>query len=156
MANTQAAVSCANLFLIPTLVVPPVSYHLKCEIVYLRKLFTRMESQGVLPQRGPGTSTLWKVNSLHAISKLQYVQFHVCYKKNFLYLTLSSIVHTCMVSIELKPCILACLQEVKNNGKLLNCQSQMWLQLLTRGGWILRDGSLFYGNDRVGKKPNGL
>lgn len=76
-------------------------------------------------------------NSLHAISRLQYLQFHVCHKKNFLYVTLSSIVHTCMVTIQLKPCILACLQEVKNHGKLLNCQPQMWLQLLTRGGWAL-------------------
>ena len=51
--------------------------------VRLREVFiTRIEPQGALPRRGPGTSTLCKIILilLHAMSKLGYVQFYVLTK----------------------------------------------------------------------------
>lgn len=67
MANTQAAVSCAYLFLFPTLVVPPVSDHLKCKNLRVELLtwggcLQEWNDRGHFHKEG---------NSLHAISKLQ-------------------------------------------------------------------------------------
>ena len=55
--------------------------------------------RGPLPRRGPGTSSLWKIIKLHAISKLRHVEFHVATKVYIF----SSIVHR--ANIEIRECV---------------------------------------------------
>ena len=79
--------------------------------------------RALLPRRGPGTSTLWKI-----ISCIQFVSYAMC-RPMLLY----------TANIEIRECVKWSLQEVKNERKSLNFQTQKrcWSRSLTGGGRLL-------------------
>ena len=103
---------------------PPISDHPRCKdlvVAYGRWSLTRIEPQGSLLRRCTDTSTLWKI-----IYCMQFLSYNMCSSRLILKFFAYSKQHS--THSEHKRSDKSSsgrLQEIKNNGKSLNCKPQI-------------------------------